>query len=127
MKQVIHTKDAPEPIGPYSQAIKSGNTLFVSGQVAINPATGNVMLDNVHEETTQIMRNIGAILKAAGMDYSNIVKTTIFLTNMNNFSSVNEVYGSFFKTDFPARETVQVARLPKDVNIEISVVAVEEK
>src|SRR5258706_8440517 len=107
MKQVIHTKDAPEPIGPYSQAIKSGNTLFVSGQIAINPATGNVMLDNVHEEATQIMRNIGAILKAAGMDYVNIVKTTIFLTNMNNFSVVNEVYGSFFKSDFPARETVQ--------------------
>ena len=127
MKQVIHTKDAPEPIGPYSQAIKSGNFLFVSGQVAINPATGNLKLDNVHEETTQIMLNIGAILKAAGMDYSNIVKTTIFLTNMNNFSSVNEVYGSFFKTDFPARETVQVARLPKDVNIEISVVAADEK
>jgi 2-iminobutanoate/2-iminopropanoate deaminase len=127
MKQVIHTKDAPEPIGPYSQAIKSGNTLFVSGQIAINPTTGNVMLDNVHEEATQIMRNIGAILKAAGMDYVNIVKTTIFLTNMNNFSVVNEVYGSFFKTDFPARETVQVARLPKDVNIEISVIAMEEK
>lgn len=125
MKTIINTKDAPQPIGPYSQAVKIDKTLFVSGQIAINPATGNLMLDNVHEETTQIMRNIGAILKAAGMDYANIVKTTIFLTNMNNFSSVNEVYGSFFKNDFPARETVQVARLPKDVNIEISVVAVE--
>ena len=125
MKTIINTKDAPQPIGPYSQAVKVDKTLFVSGQIAINPATGNLMLDNVHEETNQIMRNIGAILKAAGMDYANIVKTTIFLTNMNNFSSVNEVYGSFFKNDFPARETVQVSRLPKDVNIEISVVAVE--
>lgn len=125
MKTIINTKDAPQPIGPYSQAVKIDKTLFVSGQIAINPATGNLMLDNVHEEATQIMRNIGAILKAAGMDYANIVKTTIFLTNMNNFTSVNEVYGSFFKSDFPARETVQVARLPKDVNIEISVVAVE--
>jgi len=126
MKTIINTKDAPQPIGPYSQAVKIDKTLFMSGQIAINPVTGNLMLDNVHEETTQIMRNIGAILKAGGMDYSNIVKTTIFLTNMNNFSSVNEVYGSFFKSDFPARETVQVARLPKDVNIEISVVAVAE-
>ncbi|HLG35867.1 MAG TPA: RidA family protein [Bacteroidia bacterium] len=125
MKTIINTKDAPQPIGPYSQAVKVDKTLFVSGQITTNPATGNLMLDNVHEETMQIMRNIGAILKAAGMDYVNIVKTTIFLTNMNNFSSVNEVYGSFFKGDFPARETVQVTRLPKDVNIEISVVAVE--
>jgi len=125
MKQVIHTKEAPEPIGPYSQAIKSGNMLFVSGQIAINPATGNLMMDNVQEEATQIMRNIGSILKAAGMNYSNIVKTTIFLTNMNNFSVVNEVYGSFFSDSYPARETVQVSRLPKDVNIEISLVAVE--
>ena len=125
MKQIINTKDAPQPIGPYSQAVKIDKTLFVSGQIAIDPSTGNLKLDNVYEETTQIMKNIGAILKAAGMDYSNIVKTTIFLTNMNNFSSVNEVYGSFFKSDFPARETVQVARLPKDVNIEISVTASE--
>ena len=126
MKKVIYTKDAPEPIGPYSQGILIDKILFVSGQIAINPVTGNLMLDNVHEEAAQIMRNIGAILKAAGMDYSNIVKTTIFLTNMNNFSSVNEVYGSFFKDSFPARETVQAARLPKDVNIEISVTASAE-
>lgn len=123
MKEVINTSKAPAPIGPYSQAIKSGKFLFVSGQVAINPATGNLMLDNVHEETTQVMRNIGAILNAAGMDYTHIVKTTIFLTNMNNFSAVNEVYGSFFREAFPARETVQVSRLPRDVNIEISVIA----
>jgi 2-iminobutanoate/2-iminopropanoate deaminase len=125
MKEIIYTKDAPQPIGPYSQAVKINKKLFVSGQIAIDPSTGNLKLDNVHEETTQIMKNIGAILIAAGMDYTNIVKTTIFLTNMNNFSSVNEVYGSFFKSDFPARETVQVARLPKDVNIEISVIASE--
>ena len=126
MKEVINTKDARAPIGPYSQAVKTGKLVFVSGQIAINSATGNLMLDNIHEETTQIMRNIGAILKAAGMDYPNIVKTTIFLTNMNNFSAVNEIYGSFFKEAFPARETVQVSRLPKDVNIEISVVASQE-
>ncbi len=126
MKEVINTKDAPTPIGPYSQAIKTGKFLFVSGQIAINSSTGNLALDNVHEETIQVMRNIGAILKAAGMDYPNIVKTTIYLTNMNNFSAVNEVYGSFFKDAFPARETVQVSRLPKDVNIEISVIAVQE-
>src|SRR4051812_8173059 len=103
MKEVINTPKAPAPIGPYSQAIKSGGFIFVSGQIALNPATGNLMLDTIHEEITQIMRNIGEILKAAGMDYSNIVKTTIFLTNMNHFSAVNEVYGSFFKDAFPAR------------------------
>ena len=123
MKEVINTKDAPSPIGPYSQAIKTGKLVFISGQIAINSATGNLVMDNIHEETTQIMRNIGAILKAAGMDYSNVIKTTIFLTNMNNFSAVNEVYGSFFKDAFPARETVEVSRLPKDVNIEISIIA----
>ena len=126
MKEVINTNKAPAPIGPYSQAVKSGKLLFVSGQIAINPATGNLVLDNINEEATQIMRNMGEILKAAGMDYSNIIKTTIFLTNMNNFSAVNEVYGSFFKEAFPARETVQVSRLPKDVNIEISIVAAQE-
>ena len=126
MKEVINTQKAPAPIGPYSQAIKMGGFVFVSGQIALNPATGNLMLDNIHEETTQIMRNIGEILKAAGMDYSHVVKTTIFLTNMNNFSAVNEVYGSFFKEAFPARETVQVSRLPRDVNIEISVTASKE-
>ena|SRR5687768_5964134 len=125
MKEVINTQKAPAPIGPYSQAIKSGSFVFVSGQIALNAATGNLMLDNIHEETTQIMRNIGEILKAAGMDYSNIVKTTIFLTNMNYFSAVNEVYGSFFKDAFPARETVEVSRLPKEVNIEISVIAAQ--
>jgi|SRR5690242_8684526 len=126
MKEVIKTDKAPAPIGPYSQAIKSGKLLFVSGQLAINPASGNLTMDNINEEATQIMRNIGEILKAAGMDYSHIVKTTIFLTNMNYFSAVNEVYGSFFKDAFPARETVQVSRLPKDVNIEISVIASQE-
>jgi 2-iminobutanoate/2-iminopropanoate deaminase len=126
MKEVINTPKAPAPIGPYSQAIKSGGFIFVSGQIALNPATGNLMLDTIHEEITQIMRNIGEILKAAGMDYSNIAKTTIFLTNMNHFSAVNEVYGSFFKDAFPARETVQVSRLPKEVNIEISVIASQE-
>lgn len=126
MKEVITTSKAPSPIGPYSQAIKSGKLLFVSGQIAINPSTGKLTLDNINEEATQIMRNLGEILKAAGMDYTNIVKTTIFLTSMNNYSAVNDVYGSFFKEAFPARETVQVSRLPRDVNIEISVVAAQE-
>src|SRR5258706_181221 len=122
MKEVINTKDAPTPIGPYSQAIKTGKFLFVSGQIAINSSTGNLALYNVHEETIQVMRNIGAILKEAAMDYPNIVKTTIYLTNMNNFYAVNEVYGSFFKNAFPARQKVQVSRTPQDVNLEISVI-----
>src|SRR5262245_7798120 len=126
MKEVISTLKAPAPIGPYSQGIKSGKLVFISGQIAINAASGNLVLDNIHEEATQVMKNIGEILKAAGMDYSNIVKTTIFLTNMNQFSAVNEVYGSFFKDAFPARETVQVSRLPRDVNVEISVIASQE-
>jgi 2-iminobutanoate/2-iminopropanoate deaminase len=123
MKVIINTADAPAPIGPYSQAVQAGNMLFVSGQIAIVPSTGELMTLNILRETTQVMENIGAILKQAGFDYSNIVKTTIFLTDMQNFSSVNEVYGNYFKTDFPARETVAVRGLPKGVNVEISVIA----
>lgn len=122
-KKIITTDKAPAPIGPYSQAVMVNNMLYVSGQIAINPATGQLVLDNIIEETQQVMNNLKAILEAAGMDFSNVIKTTIFLKDMNQFSSVNEVYGAFFKSDFPARETVQVAALPKFVNVEISVVA----
>ncbi len=122
-KKIIQTDKAPAPIGPYSQAVIVNNMLYVSGQIAINPATGQLVMDNIIEETQQVMNNLKAILEAAGMDFSNVIKTTIFLKDMNQFSSVNEVYGAFFKSDFPARETVQVSALPKFVNVEISVVA----
>jgi 2-iminobutanoate/2-iminopropanoate deaminase len=122
MKTIIHTTNAPAPIGPYSQAVKAGNMLFVSGQIAIVPATGELDLSSIENETNQVMKNIGAVLKEAGADYSHIVKTGIFLKDMNQFAAVNEVYGSYFSSDFPARETVQVSRLPKDVNVEIAVV-----
>ena len=122
-KKIIKTDKAPAPIGPYNQAVLVNNMLYVSGQIAINPATGQLVLDNIIEETQQVMNNLKAILEAAGMDFSNVIKTTIFLKDMNQFASVNEVYGAFFKADFPARETVQVAALPKFVNVEISAVA----
>jgi 2-iminobutanoate/2-iminopropanoate deaminase len=122
-KKIIQTDKAPAPIGPYSQAVLVNNMLYVSGQIAINPANGQLVLDNIIEETQQVMNNLKAILEAAGMDFSNVIKSTIFLKDMNQFSSVNEIYGAFFKSDFPARETVQVAALPKFVNVEISVVA----
>lgn len=123
MKKVIFTENAPAPIGPYSQGILLDNIFYASGQIAINPASGQMVLDNIIEETMQVMKNIGALLEAAGMDYSHIIKTSIFLCDMNNFSQVNEVYGSFFKGSFPARETVEVSRLPKNVNVEISIIA----
>ncbi len=123
MKTIINTNNAPSPIGPYSQAVQFGNMLFVSGQIAINPATGELDLSSIENETHQVMKNIGAVLTEAGIDYSNIIKTGIFLKDMNQFVAVNEVYGSYFSGNFPARETVQVSRLPKDVNVEISVVA----
>jgi 2-iminobutanoate/2-iminopropanoate deaminase len=125
MKTIVHTPDAPKPIGPYSQAVLVDHTLYVSGNIAIDPATGNLVMDSIEAETHQVMQNIGNILKAVEMDFSNIVKTSIFLSNMNDFARVNEVYGSYFKDHFPARETVQVSRLPKDVNVEISVIAVK--
>ena len=124
MKKIISTKNAPSPIGPYSQAVLVNGTLYVSGQIAINPTNGLFVLDNIIEETQRVMDNIKAILTEAGMDFSNVVKTGIFLSDMNNFAKVNVIYGSYFTKDFPARETVQVSRLPKDVNVEISVVAV---
>lgn len=120
-KQIVYTEQAPAPIGPYSQAVKVNNMLFVSGQVAIELAPKG----DIQDETQKVMENIGAILKAADMDYTNIVKSSIFVKDMNNFAAINEVYGRFFTSEPPARETVEVARLPKDVNVEISVIAVQ--
>ena len=123
MKKIINTPNAPAPIGPYNQAVLSGNMLFISGQVAFIPGTANLVLDNIAAETTQVMNNLKAILTEAGMDFSKVVKTTIFLSDMALFSAVNEVYGSFFSSDYPARETVAVKGLPKNVNVEISMIA----
>jgi 2-iminobutanoate/2-iminopropanoate deaminase len=125
MKKVITSKNAPAPIGPYSHAVLHGNTLFVSGQVAKKAENGEMVLENITDETHQVMYNLKAILTEAGMDFSNVCKTTIFLTDMNNFAAVNEVYGSYFISDFPARETVQVSKLPLNVNVEISVIAIK--
>ncbi len=124
-KEVIYSANAPEPIGPYSQAIKVGNTLFMSGQIAIQKSTGAILTGNISEETEQVMKNLDDVLKAAGMDFSNVVKTTIFLKSMGDFPKVNEVYGSRFSSQPPARETVEVSGLPKGVNIEISCIAVK--
>jgi len=123
MKKIINTPDAPAPIGPYSQAVMAGNFLFLSGQVAINPSNGELLLDDIKTETKQVMENIKAVLIEAGVDFSSIVKTSIFLKDMQNFAQVNEVYGAYFTDQFPARETVQVAGLPKNVNVEITVTA----
>ena len=124
-RRIINTPAAPAPIGPYSQAVLVGDTLYVSGQVPIDPATGHTITGNIKDETKRVMENIKAILTQAGMGFENIVKSSIFIIDMNNFAQINEVYGSFFTGNFPARETVQVARLPKDVNVEISVIAVK--
>lgn len=121
MKTIVNTTNAPAPIGPYSQAVKAGGFLFVSGQVAINPQSGELVLDDIQTETHQVMKNIEAILTEAGAGFEHIIKTSIFLKDMNDFAKVNEVYGSYFTADFPARETVQVSVLPKNVNVEISV------
>jgi 2-iminobutanoate/2-iminopropanoate deaminase len=126
MKKVIQTANAPAPIGPYSQAILIGNTLYISGQIAIEPSTAQLITINVIKETNQVMHNLMNILKEAGMDFSHVVKTSIFLKDMNDFPAVNEEYSHFFTGDFPARETVQVAALPKNVNVEISMIAVKE-
>ena len=126
MKKIIFTDKAPAPIGPYSQAIVIGTTLYTSGQVAINPENNELVLDNIEVETEQVMKNLKAVLEAADMTFENVVKTTIFLMNMNDFAIVNTVYGSFFEDkNAPARETVQVAGLPKGVNVEISMIAMK--
>ena len=125
LKSVVYSENAPEPIGPYSQAIQAGNMLFVSGQIAIQKSTGQLVLSNIEEETVQVMTNIRDILTAAGMDFSNVVKSSIFMKDMNNFPKINEVYGRYFKDNAPARESIEISRLPKDVNVEISCIAVK--
>ena len=124
-KEVIYSANAPEPIGPYSQAIKVGSLLFASGQIAIQKSTGKIITENITEETNQVMVNIAEVLTAAGMDFSHVVKCTVFLKDMNQFPLVTEAYGKRFVTNPPARETVEVRRLPKDVNVEISFIAVK--
>jgi 2-iminobutanoate/2-iminopropanoate deaminase len=124
-KQIINTTNAPAPIGPYNQAIKAGTLLFVSGQVALKPGSSEFANGDINEETHQVMQNLKAILAEAGMDFRNVVKTTVFLSDMNLFSQVNEIYATYFESDFPARETVAVKGLPKNANVEISVVASE--
>jgi 2-iminobutanoate/2-iminopropanoate deaminase len=123
-KKIIYSAQAPEPIGPYSQAVQSGNILFISGQIAIQKSSGKMITSDIEAETAQVMQNLSEILKAAGMDFSHVVKSTIFLKDMNAFPKVNEVYGQHFPQQPPARETVEVSRLPKDVNVEISCVAI---
>lgn len=126
MKQIITTTKAPAPIGPYNQAVLSGNTLFTSGQIAFNPVTNELVLDNITDETKQVMENMKEVLAAAGMTFENVVKTSIFISDMNDFGAINAVYGSYFdEATAPARETVQVACLPKNVNVEISMIAVK--
>lgn len=122
-KKIIRTDNAPAPIGPYNQAVQSGNMLYVSGQIALDAKTGELVQGDIQAETKKVMENLEAILTAAGMDFSNVLKTTIFLMDMGQFAQVNEVYGKYFGEDAPARETVQVAGLPKGVKVEISVVA----
>lgn len=126
MKKIITTKQAPAPIGPYNQAVLIKDTLYTSGQIAINPANGNLVLTNIDDETKQVMENLKAVLAAAEMTFENVVKTSIFIADMNDFTKINAVYGSYFNDDnAPARETVQVACLPKNVNVEISMIAVK--
>ncbi len=126
MKKIIFTDKAPAPIGPYNQAVLVGNTLYTSGQIALNPATMELVIEDIETETEQVMENMKAVLDAAGMTFENVVKTTIFIMNMGDFAKINTVYGSYFdEKTAPARETVQVAGLPKGVNIEISVIAIK--
>lgn len=122
-KKIINTNQAPAPIGPYNQAVQAGNMLFISGQIALDPADGTLYKGDIKTETEKVMNNLKAILNAAGMDFSNVIKTSIFLMDMGQFADVNEVYATYFTDQFPARETVQVSGLPKGVNVEISMVA----
>jgi len=125
MKKVIKTPHAPQPIGPYNQAILSNDTLYISGQIPANPTSGELVKESIEAEARQVMANIKGILEEAGLNFSNIVKTSIFITDMKNFAVVNKVYAEFFTSDFPARETIQVAGLPLGVNVEISAIAVK--
>ena len=126
MKKIIKTSKAPAPIGPYNQAILSGNTLYTSGQIAIDPSTGKLKIATIEEETTLVMENMKAVLAAAEMTFDNVIKTSIFISDMENFSEINTIYGRYFNEDTaPARETVEVAKLPKYVNVEISMIAIK--
>jgi 2-iminobutanoate/2-iminopropanoate deaminase len=126
MKKIITTSKAPAPLGPYNQAVLSGNTLYTSGQIALNPENGELVLDSIEAETKQVMENMREVLAAAEMTFENVIKTSIFISDMNNFSKINAVYGEYFNEETaPARETVEVANLPKYVNIEISAIAVK--
>jgi|SRR5215203_1941395 len=124
-KKIITTKNAPAPIGPYNQAVFADKTLYISGQICIDAATGNLKNKDIQEETHQVMHNLKAILQQAEMSFGNVVKTTIFITDMNLFGEINEIYGKYFQDQFPARETVQVSALPKSANVEISMIAVK--
>lgn len=126
MKKIINTPNAPAPIGPYNQAILTGNTLYTSGQIAFDPKTNELVLDTIIAETKQVMENLKAVLTAADMTFENVIKASIFISDMNNFGQINEVYGTYFDAETaPARETVEVANLPKFVNVEISMIAVK--
>ena len=126
MKRIIYTKDAPYPIGPYSQAVLINNTLYTSGQIAVNPISDELIIDTIKKETTQVMENLKAVLASVDMVFDNVVKSTIYLTNMDDFVEINAIYGLYFKNSMPpARETVQVGKLPKNANVEISVIAIK--
>ncbi|MBU2929992.1 Rid family detoxifying hydrolase [Winogradskyella psychrotolerans] len=128
MKKIINTTNAPAPIGPYNQAVLSGNTLYTSGQIALHPETMELVIDDIKTETKQVMENMKAVLKAADMTFENVVKSSIFISDMNNFKQINDVYGTYFYESIaPARETVEVANLPKFVNVEISMIAVKSE
>lgn len=122
--QIIFTPEAPAPIGPYSQAVLAGSTLYISGQIALDPDTGELINENITEETHAVMKNLEAVLRVANFGFQDVVKCTIFIRDMGQFATINEAYGQYFKTNPPARETVEVSRLPKDVNVEISCIAV---
>lgn len=125
MKKIYNTSNAPAPLGPYNQAVMAGNMFFTSGQIAINSKSGELVLNNIKDETQQVMENLKAVLNTAELDFSNVVKTSIFITSMSDFNDINEVYGSYFEKDqAPARETVEVAQLPAGVNVEISMIAI---
>ena len=123
MKQAVSSPDAPKAIGPYSQAVRAGQLLFVSGQVPLDPATGQLVSGDIAAQTRRVFDNLGAVLKAGGRSFADVVRTTVFLADMNDFATVNEVYGTYFSEPYPARATVQVARLPKDARVEIDVIA----
>ena len=125
MKKIFNTKNAPAPLGPYNQGVMAGNMFFTSGQIAINPENGDLVIDNIKDETRQVMENLKSVLSSANIDFENVVKSSIFISSMEDFNDINDVYGSYFNSsNAPARETVQVAKLPKGVNVEISMIAI---